>query len=33
MYTDSTEEERYLVSIQREQSSFETLIQEQGVSP
>lgn len=32
MYTDTTEEERYLVSINREQNAFETLIKEQGVS-
>uniref|UniRef100_A0A915DY22 DNA repair endonuclease XPF n=1 Tax=Ditylenchus dipsaci TaxID=166011 RepID=A0A915DY22_9BILA len=31
MYTDTTEEERYLVSIQREQAAFESLIKEQGV--
>ncbi|KAI1722014.1 ERCC4 domain-containing protein [Ditylenchus destructor] len=31
MYTDTTEEERYLVSINREQNAFETLIKEQGV--
>ncbi|KAI1718542.1 ERCC4 domain-containing protein [Ditylenchus destructor] len=31
MYTDTTEEEQYLVSINREQNAFETLIREQGV--
>lgn len=31
MYTDTTEEERYLLGIRNEQEAFEILIREQGV--